>query len=147
MPRNYSSTEIYVGLAVGFVLTTGFSIAAWYFLTHDIREPQPHARFAAIWFSLMMATVGLSGLLRFVSLRLRWRWLSVAASLVWCAGFAMFALGFILAGIFDRDGIAGGIPLLPQSFNQALGAAVFIIAGVVIVAFLPKLYRFHQEHM
>lgn len=144
MARKYSRTEIVVGTSASLVLLIGFSATAWYCITHEIHEPEPHARFAAIWFSLMMAVIALSGILRFASLRVRW--LGTVASLVWCGGFSMFGLGFILIGFFEGGSISGGIPLLPKPVNQALGSAVFIIAGLVVLALMPKLFRHQQKH-
>lgn len=92
----------------------------------------------------MMAIMGLAGLLRFASCR--WRWLGTAASVTWCASISVFGLGFILAGLFDRESIAGGIPLLPTSFNQALGSLAFIACGLGILALLPRLFRHQQDY-
>jgi hypothetical protein len=143
MARKYSRAEIMVGGSVSLLLLIGFSAAAWYCITHPIHEPEPHARFAAIWFSLMMALMALSGVLRFASLRVRR--LALAASLAWCAGIALFGLAFILIGL-SGEAISGGMPFLPRAFNQALGSMVFVIAGVVILLLIPRLFRHQQEH-
>ncbi len=144
MLHKYSKTEIAIGLPISVLLLLLFTFSSYYFLTNEIEEKQPHQRLAFIYFSLMMAVMGLSGLLRFIAIKLPI--LNSASALLWSFAIIMFGFSFILVGIFEKDSIVGGIPLIPAYFNRWVGAVFFICIGTILILLTPKLYRYKRDN-
>lgn len=70
--------------------------------------------------------------------RRSWNRIEPLAGGLICA--ALSVLGFYAA--FGEAGPSGGIPLIPASWNQAIGRAVFAVGGLITGAL--ALYAFYE---
>ncbi len=136
--------EIGIGLPITILLLCQFALLLHYFMLGEVDENHPHQRYALIWFSLMFATLGLSALLRFVAIKLPF--FNSISALIWTLSTIMFGSGFVWIGVFEKDSINGGIPLVPASINQWLGSLFFILLGCIVVLLSPKIYRYKRDN-
>jgi hypothetical protein len=144
--HKYTKFEVVFGLTASLVLMLAFSFCAYYLIHNydQIEERQPYSRLAMIWFSIMMATGGLSGLIRIAAIKTPA--LNPLSAFLWTVMVLMFGLFFILAAVFGGDSISGGIPFMPRYINKCLGIGIFSAFGLVIVFLAPKIYRHKRDN-
>ena len=146
MLHKYTRFEVVFGITFSLVLMILFSFLSYYFIYNynQIEEKQPHSRFAVIWFSIMMAVGGLSGLIRIIAIKVPI--LNPLSAFLWVIMVLMFGLCFLLVALYDGNSISGGIPFMPRYINKWLGIGLFSAIGIVIIFIAPKIYRYKRDN-
>jgi hypothetical protein len=144
--HKYTKFEVVFGVTFSLLLMVVFSYLAGYFIYYydQIEEKQPHSRLGVIWFSIMMAVGGLSGIIRIIAIKVPI--LNPLSAFLWVIMVLMFGLCFLLTALYDGDSISGGIPFMPRYINKWLGIGVFLTIGIVIIFIAPKIYRYKRDN-
>ena len=143
MRQDSTRAERLVGLTVSLALVAGFSFLLRYSLQEHVPEDTPGDRYLTAAFSVMMISMGLSGLARLAT-RDSPGFIRLSAGLFTFA-FAVFGGLFVAVGVFRGDQLSGGLPFLPRAVNSAIGSCLFAGAGLVVLLMLGMIYRAKRD--
>jgi hypothetical protein len=132
---------------LGMLISLGFfassALLFWVGAADHLDNHDRETRGVVCAFALMMACFSISGFFRAIWFRVRST--RIIAAIFFCMAFLMFAVAFILIGLFRRYRISGGIEFLPTTMNQLIGGVIFILIGLTVIGFLPMMYRYIRD--